>query len=54
MDDIIDYYDRLALMGLMQQPQFSFIERYRGVLRQKQQGMQQYAESINGMGVGRQ
>ena len=54
MDDIINYYDRLALMGLMQQPQFSFIERYRGVLRQKQQGMQQYAESINGMGVGRQ
>ena len=54
IDDIINYYDRLALMGLMQQPQFSFIERYRGVLRQKQQGMQQYAESINGMGVGRQ
>jgi hypothetical protein len=24
------------------------------VLRQKQQGMQQYAESINGLGVGRQ
>ena len=54
VDDIINYYDRLALMGLMQQPQFSFIERYRAVLRQKQQGMQQYAESVNGLGVGRQ
>ena len=54
VDDIINYYDRLALMKLLSNQQFDFRQRYQAVLRQKQVGLQQYAESINGMGVGRQ
>lgn len=54
VDDIINYYDRLALMGLLGNEQFSFRERYQAVLRQKQEGLQLYGESINGLGVGRQ
>jgi hypothetical protein len=54
VDDIINYYDRLALMKLLTNERFDFRQRYQAVLRQKQQGLQQYAESINGMGVGRQ
>ena len=54
VDDIINYYDRLALMKLLTNEQFDFQQRYQAVLRQKQQGLQQYAESINGLGVGRQ
>ena len=54
VDDIINYYDRLALMKLLTNDQFTFRERYQAVTRQKQQGLQQWAESINGLGVGRQ
>jgi hypothetical protein len=54
VDDIINYYDRLALMKLLTNQQFDFRQRYQAVLRQKQVGLQQYAESVNGMGVSRQ
>ena len=54
VDNIINYYDALALMKLIGNEQFDFRQRYQAVLRQKQQGLQQYAESINGLGVGRQ
>ena len=54
VDDIINYYDRLALMGLLTNQQFTFRERYQAVLRQKQQGLQEYAESVTGLGVGPQ
>jgi hypothetical protein len=54
IDDIIDYYDALAVMKLLGNEQFDFRQRYQAVVRQRQQGLQQYAESINGLGVGRQ
>lgn len=54
VDDIINYYDRLALMQLMKNPDFDFLQRFQAVARQKQVGLQQYAESVNGLGVGRQ
>jgi len=54
VDGIINYYDSLALMKLLSNEQFDFRQRYQAVARQKQQGLQQFAESINGLGVGRQ
>ena len=54
IDDIIDYYDAMGVAALLREERFDFATRYEAVLRQKQQGLQQYAESINGMGVGRQ
>lgn len=54
IDDIIDYYDAMGVAALLREERFDFATRYQAVLRQKQQGLQQYAESINGLGVGRQ
>jgi hypothetical protein len=53
IDDIIRYYDNLALMGLIKD-QPSFADRWRAVARQKQQALQQYAESASTLGIGRQ
>ena len=54
IDNIINYYDAMGVAALLREERFGFATRYQAVLRQKQQGLQQYAESINGMGVGRQ
>jgi hypothetical protein len=53
IDDIIKYYDKLALMGLIKN-QPSFADRWRAVARQKQQALQQFAESASTLGIGRQ
>jgi hypothetical protein len=53
IDDIIKYYDKLALMGLIKNEP-GFAERWRAVARQKQQGLQQFAESASTLGIGRQ
>jgi hypothetical protein len=53
VDEIINYYDRLALMKLLQNQDFSFADRFRAVNRQKQEGLQQWAESLTPLGVGR-
>jgi hypothetical protein len=53
IDDIIKYYDKLALMGLIKN-QPSFAERWRAVARKKQQGLQEFAASASTLGIGRQ
>ena len=53
IDDIINYYDKLALMALIKN-QPSFADRWRAVARKKQQGLQEFAESASTLGIGRQ
>jgi hypothetical protein len=53
IDDIIKYYDHLALLALAGNGNFSFRERFNAVTRMKQQKLQQYAESVSPLGVGR-
>jgi hypothetical protein len=53
IDDIIEYYDKLSLMALIKN-QPSFADRWRAVAREKQKGLQQFAESASTLGIGRQ
>lgn len=53
VDDIIHYYDRLGLMGLMKQ-RAGFLDRFRSVVKLRQDNLQQYAEGLTPLGVGRQ
>ena len=53
IDDIIEYYDKLSLMALIKN-QSSFADRWRAVAREKQKGLQQFAESASTLGIGRQ
>jgi len=54
VDDIISYYDRLALMKLMSSPEHQFRARWQAVVKQKQQGLQEFADSASVLGVSRQ
>jgi hypothetical protein len=52
VDDIINYYEQLGMLQMMQEhPQFK--GRFDVILREKQQKLQQYAETISPMGVNR-
>ena len=54
IDDIINYYDRLALMELIKNQQFDFADRWRAVARQQQNSLLEYAQNRSTLGVGRQ
>jgi len=50
IDDIIKYYDHLALMELIKSPDFRVRERVMGLAKQKQDSLQQFANSVSPQG----
>lgn len=53
IDDIIDYYDRLAVMKLIGNKQLQFGERFMAVAKQRQLNLREYAQGASTLGVTR-
>ena len=54
IDQVIDYYDKLAQMELVKSSEFTVRDRIIGLARQQQSKLQQFAEGASALGVVRQ
>jgi len=54
IDQVIEYYDKLAQLELVKNSQFTVRDRILGMAKQKQDALQQFAESASALGMVRQ
>jgi hypothetical protein len=54
IDDIINYYDRLAVMELIKNEKLGFANKWRATAKQQQQHLNDYAKNYSTLGIGPQ